>query len=49
MVIYLLATQEVPCLVFTVTSQRIELSDLSSLTERTIPVTGKPFKVNVAV
>ncbi len=31
------------------TVQRVGTLDLSSLTERTIPVTGDPFSINVAL
>jgi hypothetical protein len=36
------------CLGTTVTVQRVGVVDLSSLTERTIPVTANPFNINVA-
>jgi hypothetical protein len=32
----------------TETIQRVGMLDLSSLTERTIAVTGKPFNINLA-
>jgi hypothetical protein len=38
-----------PCLGTTETIQRIGVLDLSSLTERTIPVTGKPRNITVAL
>ena len=34
-----------PCLGTTVTIHRVGLLDLSSLTERIMPVTGTPFKI----
>jgi hypothetical protein len=37
-----------PCLGTTVTVHRVGVLDLSSFTERTIPVTGNPFNINVA-
>jgi len=37
------------CLGTTETIQRVGVLDLSSLTERTIPVTGMPFNINLAV
>jgi hypothetical protein len=37
-----------PCLGTTVTVQRVGLLDLTSITERTIPVTGNPFNITVA-
>jgi hypothetical protein len=37
-----------PCLETTVTVQRMGLLDLTSITERTIPVTGIPFNITVA-
>jgi hypothetical protein len=37
-----------PCLDTTVTVQRMGLLDLTSITERTIPVTGNPFNITVA-
>jgi hypothetical protein len=37
-----------PCLGTTATIQRVGVLDLSSLTDRTIPVTGKPFNINFA-
>jgi hypothetical protein len=37
-----------PCFATTVTIQRWVLQDLSSLTERTIPVTDNPFNITVA-
>jgi hypothetical protein len=37
-----------PCLGTTETIQRVGLLDLTSITERTIPVTGNPFNINVA-
>src|SRR5258708_22826629 len=37
-----------PCLGTTETIQRIGLLDLTSITERTIPVTGNPFNITVA-
>ena len=36
------------CLGITETIQRVGLLDLTSITERTIPVTGNPFKITVA-
>ena len=36
------------CLGTTVTVHRIGLLDLTSITERTIPVTGNPFNITVA-
>ena len=38
-----------PCLGTTETIHRIGVLDLSSLTERTIPVTGKPRNITVAL
>jgi hypothetical protein len=38
-----------PCLGMTETIQRIGVLDLSSLTERTIPVTGNPRNITVAL
>ena len=38
-----------PCLGTIETTQRIGVLDLSSLTERTIPVTGKPCNITVAL
>jgi hypothetical protein len=38
-----------PCLGTTETIQRIGVLDLSSLTERTIPVTGKPRNITAPV
>ena len=38
-----------PCLGMTETIQRIGVLDLSSLTERTIPVTGNPRILTVAL
>ncbi len=38
-----------PCLGMIETTQRIGVKDLSSLTERTIPVTGKPRNITVAL
>jgi hypothetical protein len=38
-----------PCLGTTETIQRIGVLDLSSLTERTIPVTGNPPIITVAL
>ena len=37
-----------PCLATTETIQRVGVLDLSSLTDWTIPVTGKPFNINFA-
>ena len=37
-----------PCLGTTDTIQRIGVLDVSSRTERTIPVTGNPFSISVA-
>jgi len=37
-----------PCLGTTVTVHRVGVLDLSSFTERTIPVTGNPLNINVA-
>ena len=37
-----------PCLDTTVTVHRVGEMDLFSLTERTIPVTGDPFNINLA-
>ncbi len=37
-----------PCLGTTETIQRVWLLDLTSITERTIPVTGMPFNINLA-
>ena len=37
-----------PCLGTTDTIQRIGVLDVSSRTERTIPVTGNPFNISVA-
>jgi hypothetical protein len=37
-----------PCLGTTVTTQRVGSLDLTSITERTIPVTRNPFKITVA-
>jgi hypothetical protein len=37
-----------PCLGTTETIQRVGLLDLTSITERTIPVTGNPFNITVA-
>jgi hypothetical protein len=36
-----------PCLGTTVTVQRMGLLDLTSITERTIPVTGNPLNITV--
>ena len=36
-----------PCLGITETIQRVGLLDLTSITERTIPVTVNPFIINV--
>jgi len=38
-----------PCLGTTETIQRTGVPDLSSLTERTIPVTGTPRNITVAL
>jgi hypothetical protein len=39
-----------PCFGTTVTIQRVGLlGDLTSMTERTIPVIGSPFKISVAI
>jgi hypothetical protein len=38
-----------PCLGTTETIQRVGMLDLSSLTERTIPVTGNPFNMKLAL
>jgi hypothetical protein len=37
-----------PCLGTTETIQRVGVLELSSLIERTIPVTGNPFNISVA-
>jgi len=36
-----------PCFGTTLTSQRVGLLDLTSITERTIPVIGNPFNTNL--
>jgi hypothetical protein len=38
----------IPCIPMTVTIQRVRPLDLSSITERTIPVTVDPISVNIA-
>jgi hypothetical protein len=42
------AAAAMPCLGTTVTVHRVGVVDLSSLTERTIPVKGNPFNITLA-